>query len=173
VWQGKNGNVTARLKLSMVGGLKDLQAAARFALQDAAFAGATVLYDELRLRAPVKTGTLRDSMDRFYAKSSTPARQTYYVGPNKKYAPHWYNVEFGHWRYNTSANGFFQKSKSNPKSKIKSPPGNWRAVHDLPGALPQPAWVPAHPYIRPSAAKIPESIEAMRLAFAASMRAMT
>lgn len=89
----------------------------------AAAAGAEVLYDEMKIRAPVytgrvytyktwtnprkgdpqqvemvnaKPGQLRDSIFRFHDyRRSTEDRQIYLVGPNKRKAPHWYLVEYG------------------------------------------------------------------------------
>lgn len=98
------------------------------ALRSAARAGALVFYNEMRLRAPVASGQLRDSIyhwhDYLY---STPTRQIYRIGPNKAKAPHWYVVEYGHWRVNAIVNGRPTKQR-----------------------LKVPVWEPANPYIRPT-----------------------
>jgi HK97 gp10 family phage protein len=61
-----------------------------------AAAAAKVFYDEVKARAPVNAGTLRDSIYRVFAKdSSTDARKNYEIGWNRKKAPHGHLVEFG------------------------------------------------------------------------------
>jgi hypothetical protein len=63
----------------------------------AAFVASTVLYDEMRLRVPVKTGLLKKSIYRYREKTETNKRSIFYVGPNKRIAPHWWWAEFGHF----------------------------------------------------------------------------
>lgn len=66
------------------------------ALRSAAYAAARILYDEMRLNVPVKTGQLRDAIYHWHDfKQSTENRQVYAIGPSKKKAPHWALVEFG------------------------------------------------------------------------------
>lgn len=112
-------------------------------IRPAAYAGAVELYDEMRRRVPVgETGNLYNSIYHWFnTKTSNDFRKTYGIGPNVRKAPHWYNVEYGHWRYNKFANGRWQRSKSN--RSLRGP-----GAHDLPGALPQPIWVPSKPYLR-------------------------
>lgn len=115
------------------------------AIRSAAFAGINVLYLGMRRIVPVDEGTLHDSIYQYHDKQkSSHLRQVYATGPNKVKAPHWYNVEFGHWRYNRrGADGMWMRSKVNPNARG---PG----AHTLPGALETPVWVPASPYIRPT-----------------------
>lgn len=126
-------------------------------LRSATHAGAVVFYKEMRLRVPVDKGTLYASIYRWHDdKRSNGNRQFYLVGPNKAKAPHWYNVEYGHWLYNKNIAGRWQRSKSNPNARG---PG----AHDLAGALPVPKWVPAQPYIRPTFdAAVGKAIAAMK-----------
>lgn len=65
-------------------------------LRSGARAGALVFYNEIRLRVPFATGELYNSIYHWHDdKKSTPTRQTYAIGPNKKKAPHWHWVEYG------------------------------------------------------------------------------
>lgn len=116
------------------------------ATRSAAYAGIKVFYDEMHRLVPVKEGTLYNAIYHWHDdRHSGPLRQIYATGPNKVKAPHWYNVEFGHWRYNRfdTVGGHWMRSKSSPSARG---PG----AHDLPGALQTPVWVPASPYIRPT-----------------------
>lgn len=137
-------------------------------LRSGAHAGAIVFYDEMRRQVPVKEGTLQQSIYRFHDdKQSSKVKQVYLIGPNKVKAPHWYNVEFGHWRYNRFLNGRWQRSKSNRNARG---PG----AHDLPGALPVPVWVAAKPYIRPTFdARARSSLEAIRMRMAERLAELT
>lgn len=113
-------------------------------LRPAAYAGARAVYDEMRLRVPVRQGTLYEAIYHWHDdKRSTQTRHVYMIGPNKAKAPHWYNVEYGHWRYNMFGGGRWLRSKSKPNARGPS-------AHDLPGALQTPVWTPANPYIRPT-----------------------
>lgn len=63
-----------------------------------ALAGAKVLREEAKVRAPKDEGTLRDSIYVAYAESdSTEILKTYTVSWNTKKAPHGHLIEFGHW----------------------------------------------------------------------------
>lgn len=63
-----------------------------------ALAGAKVLRDEAKARAPVESGTLRDSIYVAHDdKHSGKLVQTYSVSWNAKKAPHGHLIEFGHW----------------------------------------------------------------------------
>ena len=65
--------------------LNALQRLTRAKLEDAAEAGAEVLLNEAKLRAPARTGKLRDSLDkRFYEKNKDSA--TYLVYSSAFYA---------------------------------------------------------------------------------------
>lgn len=114
------------------------------ALRSATFAMANVIYKEIRLRVPVDEGELYAAIYQYHSdRESTGNKQVYYVGVNKIKAPHWHNVEFGHWRYNKIINGKAQKSLLRGKTKGKGPQD-----HGGPGALDERKWVPARPYMR-------------------------
>jgi len=126
-------------------------------LRPAAYAGAQVIYAELRAKVPVHKGVLKESLYRWHDKnrSKLGKSQIYMVGPNKQEARHWANVEFGHWRYNRSAKGKWLRSKIGK--------GRGPSAHGGPGALKTPVWVPAHPYLRPTwEAHKADAVRAMR-----------
>lgn len=102
-------------------------------LRSAARAGALVFYNEMRQRVPVATGELYKSIYHYHDdKGSTPNRQTYFIGPNKGKAPHWHQVEFGHWQVNVV---------------VRLPNGRLAATKER---LETPKWIPANPYVRPT-----------------------
>ena len=145
------------MELDISEAIKKLEADVRQKiLRSATRAAALVMYNEMRLRVPVHTGTLYASIYHFHDdKKSTKFRQVYAIGPNKSKdgAPHWYNVEYGHWRYNKIVGGKAQRSKSNTeRSNQVQPPGSvsFRRIHDLSGAVSAPVWVPPSSYIRPT-----------------------
>jgi len=118
-------------------------------IRSATYAGAKVLYSAMRQLVPVKSGDLYGAIYHWFDKNnSTAYKKIYLIGPNKREAPHWYNVEYGHWRYNRSVKHRWQRSKSQPNARVATPGTMDRRVHDLPGALDVPVWVPAQPYIR-------------------------
>lgn len=120
-------------------------------LRPAAYAGARVLYDEMHLRVPRVTGELEESLYHWFdVKRSSDVKKIYMIGPNKEDAPHWYNVEFGHWRYNKIIDGRPVRSMSNKNRRVPTPGTRAPTVHDLPGALFLPVWVPPTPYVRPT-----------------------
>ena len=120
-------------------------------LRSAAHAGAIVMYNELHAKVPVEKGVLKSSLFRWFnVKQSTPTEQRYLVGPNKQEAGHWAHVEFGHWLYNKRGfNGKWRKSKL-AKGQIGKTKNTKGQAHGGSGALDQPKWVPAHPYLRPA-----------------------
>ena len=122
-------------------------------LRSAAHAGAQVLSAELELRIPVDDGQLKAAAYRWHDdKQSSAGQQVYAVGVNKKKAPHWFNVEYGHWRINA----------------VLRLNGRWVP---LKARLPQPVWTPAHPYLRPTwDAKAAEAVQAMKDRAAARIR---
>lgn len=131
--------MSARAKYARIEG--DIGAAlGRFAgavkaevLRPAAHAGAVVLQDEIKARAPVHEGTLKSAVYRAHApEQSGDSRQVYAVGVNMKKAPHWHLVEFGHWRVNVI---------------VRLPNGQTIATKER---LDRPVWVPAVPYLRPA-----------------------
>lgn len=120
----------------------------RKVLRSAAHAGSKVIYEELQRTMPVEKGVLKESLFRWHDdKKSGPVVQRYLVGPNKREAGHWANVEFGHWRYNKKMGGRWLKSKKIDPSKTTSVKG---VRHGGPGALDTPVWVPPNPYLRPA-----------------------
>lgn len=150
----QRNTVGFNLEMNLVSGVKKLEAAVREkVLRSATFAGINLFYTEMRLRVPVSEGTLYSAIYQYHVDDrSTKFRQVYATGPNKAKAGHWHWIEYGHWRYNKIINGKAQRSKSNTsRSNRVTPPGSaHRGVHDLPGALDVPVWVPAKPYIRPT-----------------------
>jgi hypothetical protein len=120
----------------------------------AARAGALVFYGEMRMKVPVDEGTLYGSIYHYYDKQkSTGNMHVYAIGPNKRVAPHWAWIEYGHWLYNRQAEGRWLESKSNKNARGPS-------AHDLPGRLDTPRWVPADPYIRPAFGQVQRAIDA-------------
>ena len=85
---------------SALAGLERLAGEARVSLaRSMAVAGGQVFRDEAKLRAPVKTGRLRDSIYlAFRDGKSTDQQVMYSVTWNSKKAPHGHLVEFGHWQ---------------------------------------------------------------------------
>lgn len=62
----------------------------------ACFAGATVLYDEMRLRAPVESGGLRDAIYRYRLREDLmDFESVFFIGVNHIKAPHWHFFELG------------------------------------------------------------------------------
>ena len=119
-------------------------------IRSVAYAGADVLYKAMRMNVPVRTGDTYGAIYHWFdVKRSTDWRKIYMIGPNKKKAPHWYNLEFGHYRYNKSMNYKWMRSKSNRNAKLQTPGVMDTAIHDIAGGrLPAPIWVPAVPFIR-------------------------
>lgn len=124
---------TVRMRGSLTAALQQLTTDVRDkALRSAVRAGADLLYNEMRARVPVVSGQLKAAIYQYHDdRKSVDGRQVYAVGPNKRKAPHWFVVENGHWRINkvvvTNGKAVFTKER-----------------------LPQPVWVPAVPYIRPT-----------------------
>lgn len=116
------------------------------ALRSGVYAGAKLLYDELRLQAPSgPTGDLKAAVYHWHDdKRSVGGKQIYRIGVNKSKAPHWFNVEYGHWRVNVVYRG---------------PGGNLITTRQR---LPVPVWVPGHPYLRPTADRMPAAIAAAK-----------
>ncbi|WP_231934974.1 HK97-gp10 family putative phage morphogenesis protein [Bordetella bronchialis] len=97
-----------------------------------AVAGGQVLRDEAKTLAPVQSGGLRDAIYLAYQDAdSTPAEVRYAVSWNATKAPHGHLLEFGHWQ---------------TRAAYQGSDGKWYS-----GALlPNPKWVPAHPFLRPA-----------------------
>jgi HK97 gp10 family phage protein len=154
-YTSSSGKTTASMRTSLTDALRQFgEAAQGEPLRRAAGAGAKVLYDEMRVRVPVAEGTLQESIYRYWVKRPDNAeRQTYYIGPNKKKAPHWHLIEYGHFRVNVvyrDASGDLIPTKRR---------------------LPAPVWVPPQPYIRPSFdAAVGEALDAMRAEFGRALQ---
>jgi hypothetical protein len=159
VYQGKFFGAT--LESDLTDALLKLEADVReHVLRPAAYAGAKLLYHEMRMRVPVESGQLHGAIYHYFDKATdTPSSKSYLIGPNKAKAPHWYNVEYGHWRYNRSANGRWLESKAGPDKNKRGP-----QYHTLPGAQKPPVWVPPYSYIRSTwDAKAHKAVDAMRV----------
>jgi HK97 gp10 family phage protein len=66
------------------------------AVRPAAQAGAQVLYDEVKVRVPVRTGTLSQSIYQVFSKDNSASKNAvYHISWNAKKAPHGHLVEFG------------------------------------------------------------------------------
>lgn len=128
-------------------GLHNLSARLSDEVAMAGVAGmAKVIYDEAHVRVPVskssrtvkgKTynpGALKAALYRAYSREKgSPISKAYVVSWNGRKAPHGHLVEFGHWQ--TMA---------------------WGKV------LKNPKWVPAHPFLRPATAAMPQAFDAAR-----------
>lgn len=129
--------------------IKDLSEAVRTKmLRSIVHAGAEVLYDELKTRAPTgPTGNLKAAIYQFHDnKDSRPGREVYLAGVNKRKAPHWHMVEYGH-RY---------------PYKVIFSKGKWKTLKNVPSNDPR-AIRGARPYLRPSwDARSRDAIDAMR-----------
>jgi hypothetical protein len=129
----------------------------------AAFAGSDLLYKEMRRLVPVETGKLYGAIYQYHNDAlSTSSRHIYSIGPNKREAPHWWNVEYGHWRYNRSVGGKFLRSKE-AKDKNKRGP-EYHTIQA--GMLKERQWVVGIPYTRMTADRMPDAIAAMKKRFA-------
>lgn len=96
-------------------------------------AGALVFYEEMRLRVAEDEGQLRDAIYHWHDdEAAARGVQRYLVGPNKKQAPQWYWVEYGHWRTNVVFRD--ENGRTFPITR----------------KLATPVWVPAKPYVRPT-----------------------
>jgi len=128
------------------------------ALRSAAYAAAKVFYLEMRIRtASSKTGkgVLHEAIYHWHdPKQSTPDRQVYAIGPNKKKASHWAFVEFGHWRYFKT---------------VLLDDGTWITLRNEPLATPK--WIPGKSYIRATwDAKAPEAMAAAKARLAEKLK---
>jgi hypothetical protein len=107
------------------------------ALRSGARAGALVLYHEIKARTATfkeGEGVIYDAIYHWFDdKRSTATRKTYMVGVNKSKAPHWHNVEYGHWRVNVVF-----------RDKVTG------GIVPTRRRLTSPKWVPAAPYLRPA-----------------------
>jgi hypothetical protein len=138
------------------------------ALRSAAYAGAKVFYDEMKERTAgiddsgpeVKKGTLHDAVYHAHVESkSGNGREVYHIGPNKSKAPHWFNVEYGHFRINLLIP--VDDDYSGPAKVVLGRDGKkYIATKDR---LPAPAFTPPYPYARPTFdSKSQEAVRAMQ-----------
>lgn len=72
-------------------------------LRSAARQGVLEVYNQIRSniisKRLIDSGNLLDSIYHYFnEKASTKDRKVYDTGPNKKKAPHWFNVEYGNRR---------------------------------------------------------------------------
>ena len=115
-------------------------------LRSATYAGAKVLYDEMCQRTQAATpniygqgtGQLKEAIYHWHDdKQSGLNKQVYVIGVNKKKAPHWHLIEYGHWQiyavYRGSDNRFYTLK-----------------MHGKPVMSRNPKKIPAYPYIRPT-----------------------
>lgn len=110
-------------------------------LRPAAYAAATVLYDEVKLRVPEKTGKLKNAIYRWRERNPVEKKSIFYVGVNKKQAPHWSLIEHGHIQRHAQV----------------LIDGEWKTLENQP--LSSPKHIAARPYFRPAFdAKIQEAI---------------
>lgn len=95
--QFKKDSIGISVSSDILEGLRRLEEGVKEkVLRSGARAGALVFYNEIRLRVPFATGTIYESIYHWHDdKTSTPTRQTYATGPNKKKAPHWHWLEYG------------------------------------------------------------------------------
>lgn len=141
-------SVSIKIRGDMAESLSRFEAAVKEeALKSAAWAGATVMYDEMRARAPTKSGGLRDSIYRWRdRRKQSNDRVVYAIGPNKAKAPHWHLIEYGHYLINV----VIKNATTGELQGLKT-----RRLHKT--------FVPPVPYIRPTFdAKIRDAIAAMR-----------
>lgn len=116
-------------------GLDDLAAKAKGSARAAAYAGAVVFYDEVKVNVAkhTKSGKLYEAIyHAFSPENSNDERATYHVGWNHKKAPHGQLVEFGH--------------RQTHKAYIGSD-GTWYSTKVK---LAFPRQIPAQPFLRPA-----------------------
>ena len=61
----------------------------------ACFEAATVIYDEMRTRAPVESGGLKNAIFRYRVKDNSKVESVFFIGVNHIKAPHWHFFELG------------------------------------------------------------------------------
>lgn len=95
-------------------------------------AAGAALRDEAKTRVRRKSGLLGSAIYVAFDDESTASSIIYSVSWNRQKAPHGHLIEFGHWRTNVV---------------VQQPNGQWITTKER---LPQPKWVPAHPFLRPA-----------------------
>lgn len=142
----------------MVGALSDFEIAIKTKVTRAgAYAGATVFYDEIRRNVPVDEGVLKDSIYRYRDDArSRDGVEVFAVGPNKRKAPHWHLIEYGHWLVNRV---------------YKGQDGRWIGTRQRRAV---PKWIPPQPYLRPAfVGKVRAALRAMQDRMAQKLREVT
>ena len=125
-------------------------------LTGAVAAGARVLYNELLIQVPVAKGVLKSSVYRYMDRETEKQpKRTYFVGINMAEAPHWWLVEYGHME---------------TFKPYKGKDGKWY-TSTVP--WPQPRFVPGTPYLRPTATKMSEALEAVKVRFAEKIKELS
>lgn len=61
----------------------------------ACFEAATVIYDEMKIRAPVESGGLKNAIFRYRLKENNKNESVFFIGVNHIKAPHWHFFELG------------------------------------------------------------------------------
>jgi HK97 gp10 family phage protein len=98
-----------------------------------AVAGGEVIRDEAKARVHSHNGVLQDAIYlAFRDQRSTDDLVVYGVSWNRAKAPHGHLVEFGHWQ---------------PYVVVKKSDGTWVTTKTRRST---PAWIPAHPFLRPA-----------------------
>lgn len=117
----------------------------------------------IRTEAIADKGVLARSVYHWHDdKQSNAHHQVYAVGVNKVEARHWFNVEYGHWRYNYLVpTGDVANMLKYGKAVVRGADG--KTFLPLKKLMPAPKWVPASPYLRPTwDAKAQEALRAMQ-----------
>lgn len=81
------GDIKAQLE-AYAGKVKDT-------FRPACFEAATVIYDEMKTRAPVDSGTLKNAIFRYRLKENNKDESVFFIGVNHIKAPHWHFFELG------------------------------------------------------------------------------
>lgn len=152
-------SVAIKIRGDMVGALTRFEEEVKGdALKSAAWAGATVMYDEMRERVPTKSGGLKDSIYRWRDRGKQSKDLVVYaIGPNKAKAPHWHLIEYGHYLINVVIKNAITGESQGLKTRRL-----------------QKTFVPPVPYIRPTFnAKVRQALTAMRRRLGERVREIT
>ncbi|WP_416046680.1 HK97 gp10 family phage protein [Cupriavidus basilensis] len=136
------------LQGNLLEGLREIEEGVRdHVVRSVAYAGAKVLYDEVRRQAPVytgkerkgiKPGQLRDAIYHVFSESlSTDMRAMYEISWNASKAPHGHLIEYGHW----IVRGKVGKGNAGPPRRV--------------------GWAPAIPFVRRSFDRAQAAVSAM------------
>lgn len=141
-------------------------------LRSAVYAGAKLLYEELVRRAPEgPTGNLKKAVYHWHDdKQSIGGKQVYAIGVNKSKAPHWHLVEYGHWRRNQIVPIDADRAAKYGKAAFKSAAGQWYVGTKT--NLAAPVWTPGTPYLRPTADRMGDALQAVMAKLQSNLRAV-